>query len=220
LARLRGEHAELVRLRGQVAALRQQATGGQNAQDSLNQIERNKATKAAKLAGEAEQGQALLRKSPEIPMLPASSWTNSGFANPASALQTLNWAVRNQDTNAFASAMMWDAQTRAQADSLFSALPQSVQERFGSLDGLIFDWMLGRATPTASFRVLSQTEQGPDDMTVVEQHQYVDGRVRENSVPFHRDENGSWRQVIPPELMPKLEMVINDLAGAPPTVGK
>ena len=211
--------AELLRLRGQVGTLRQQTAEGQKAQNRLNEIERDNAPKPGPAGGGYNYNQALLSKSPEIPMLPASSWTNQGFATPVSAIQTLNWALQNQDTNAFASAMMWDAQVMARAGALFAALPQSVQERYGSLDGLVFDWAVGQSPPTDSYRVLSQTEQGPDDMTLVEQHQYVDGQVRENSVHYHRDESGSWRQVIPAEEMPKLEAMINDLAGAPPAGG-
>jgi hypothetical protein len=45
-------------------------------------------------------------------------------------------------------------------------------------------------------------------------------RVRENSVQFHRDESTGWRQVIPPEMVPKLEIVINNLAGSPVPGGK
>jgi hypothetical protein len=43
---------------------------------------------------------------------------------------------------------------------------------------------------------------------------YNDGRVRENTVQFQQDQTGAWRQVIPPELMPKLERILSD----PPTV--
>ena len=146
-------------------------------------------------------------------MLPASAWSNVGVATPVAALQTLNWAATNHDTNAFLAAMSWDPQVLSRADELFADLPEAVRQSFGSVDGVILDWMLSHATPVAAYRVLSQTEQGPDDMTLVEQHRYTDDRVRENPVQFHRDENGGWRQVIPQELMPKLEMVINDLAG-------
>jgi hypothetical protein len=207
---------ELIRLRGKVGTLNLQVGEGQKAQNILNEIERNNAPKSEPAGGRPNPA---LLKSPEIPMLPASSWTNLGFATPVSTIQTLNWALVNQDTNAFASAMMWDAQVMARAGALFAALPQSVQERYGSLDGLVFDWAVGQSPPTDSYRVLSQTEQGPDDMTLVEQHQYVDGQVRENSVHYHRDESGSWRQVIPAEEMPKLEAMINDLAAAPPAGG-
>lgn len=210
LERLRREHAELVRLRGEMASLRQRVATLPKGQSEPNEIERNK---AAKWAVEEAQGQTLLAKSPDIPMIPANSWDNAGFTTPASALQTLNWAVRNHNTNAFASALSWDGQAKARAEALFATLPQSVQQKYGSVDGVIFDWMLNNSPAMASYRVLAQTEQGPDDITLVEQYQYVDGRVRENSVAFHRDESGGWSQVIPPELMPKLEVVIDDLAG-------
>ena len=206
--------AELLRLRGQVGVLRRQAAEGQSAQNILNDIKRNNAPKSEPAGGSPIK--SLLSKSPEIPMLPASSWTNLGFATPVSTIQTLNWALQNQDTNAFASAMMWDAQVMTRAGALFAALPQSVQEQYGSLDGLLLDWTLAHSPPTDSYRVLSQTEQGPNDMTLVEQRQYADGQVRENSVHYHRDESGNWRQVIPTEQMPKLEAMINDLSGAPP----
>jgi hypothetical protein len=57
-------------------------------------------------------------------------------------------------------------------------------------------------------------------VTLLEQHVYNDGRVREDSVQLQRDETGGWRQVIPPELMPKLEVVLNDVAGALPARSK
>jgi RNA polymerase sigma factor (sigma-70 family) len=215
LARLRSEHAELLRLRGRVGTLLQQTAEGQRAQPSSNEPKRSNAIES-EWAGGDEKDRALLSKSPEIPMLPASSWANLGFATPVSSIQTLNWALLNRDTNAFASAMMWDAQVMAQAGVLFAALPQSVKARYGSLDGLILDWVLGHSPVTDSYRVLSQTEQGVDDVTLVEQHQYVGGQVRENPVHYHRDESGSWRQIIPADQMPKLEAMINDLAGAPP----
>jgi len=44
--------------------------------------------------------------------------------------------------------------------------------------------------------------------------------VRENTVQFQRDENGAWRQVVPQELMPKLEVVLNNLAGAQSVASK
>ena len=94
---------------------------------------------------------SLLSKSPEIPMLPASSWTNLGFATSVSTVQTLNWARVNQDINAFASAMMWDAHDGT-GRALFAALPQSAQERYGSLDGLILDWVVGHSPATVSLR--------------------------------------------------------------------
>jgi len=109
-----------------------------------------------KQASEAEEAKVLLAKSPDIPMVPAHQWANVGFATPADALQTLNWAVANQDTNAFGNALIWDAQARARADALFAAAPESVRQKYGTVDGVIYDWWLNNATPVAAARVLSQ----------------------------------------------------------------
>lgn len=217
LARIRGEHLELMRLRGEVAALRQSLAAVPKGTTSSDELDRNK---AARRASEEIQGRALLAKSPDIPMIPANSWANAGATNPVAALQTLNWSVRNHNTNAFAGVLSWDPQAKARAEALFAALPQSVQQNYGSVDGVIFDMALNSGTPIAAYRVLSQTDQGPDDVSMVEQHIYVDGRVRENTVQFQRDENGNWHQVIPQELMPKLEIVLNNLNGMPSPGGK
>jgi hypothetical protein len=49
---------------------------------------------------------------------------------------------------------------------------------------------------------------------------YRDGSIRENTVQFQRADNGVWRHVIPPELMPKLEVVLNNAANAEPSPNK
>jgi hypothetical protein len=165
---------------------------------------------------ESEQANVLLGKSPEIPMVPAEKWTNVGFATPADALQTLNWAVAHHDTNAFSNTLIWDAPARARADALFAAAPETVRQRFGSVDAVIYDWWLNNATPISAARVLSQVDEGANEAAVVEQHIYNDGRVRENTVQFQRDDSGSWRQVLPQEMMPKLSVVLNNLENLPP----
>jgi RNA polymerase sigma factor (sigma-70 family) len=219
LAQLRREHDELMRLRGEVAQLRQRKGTSTNRADQ-SEFDQLKAAKLAKWASEAADAQVLLAKAPDIPMLPASSWANVGYGTPAAALQTLNWAAAHHDTNAVVNAISWDPQLKARADELFAALPESVRQQYGSVDGVMFDWLITHGTPMASYRVLSQTDQGSDDMTLVEQHQYNDDRVRENPLEFHRDETGNWRQVLPQELMPKLEVVMNNLTSGGPAGNK
>ncbi len=205
LERLRRENQDLARLRGEIAGLRQRlAATASNPADAIDQ------SKAIKAAAEEAEAKALLAKSPEIPMVPAYQWTNVGCATAASALQTLNWAIANRETNVFAGALLWDTQAKARADALFAAAPESIRQRFGTVDGVIFDWWLNHSTPVSAGRVLSQVEEGPNDVALVEQHIYTDGRVRENTVQFQQDQSGAWRQVIPPELMPKLEAVLGD----------
>ena len=215
LERLRRENGELLRLRAEVATLRQRVAAIPN-----SPVESNDRMNALKQASEAAEAKALLAKSPEIPMVAAHQWANVGFATPAAAFQTLNWAIANRDTNAFGNALVWDSQAKARADALFAAAPESVRQKYGTVDGVIYDWWLNNSTPVAAGRVLSQVEESPDEVTLLEQHLYTDGRVRENTVQFQRDESGAWRQVVPVELMPKLEVVLNDGSGAPPAGGK
>jgi RNA polymerase sigma factor (sigma-70 family) len=211
LERLRREVQELARLRGEMATLRQRLAA--TASDSNDHV------KAMKAAGEEAEAKALLAKSPEIPMVPAYEWTNVGFATAANALQTLNWAIANRDTNIFAGALMWDSQAKARAEALFAAAPDEVRLRYGTVDAVIFDWWLNHSTPISAGRVLSQVEEDANAVALVEQHIYSDGRVRENTVQFQQDQSGAWREVIPPELMPKLERVLSDAAAGPSLAG-
>jgi RNA polymerase sigma factor (sigma-70 family) len=215
LERLRRENAELLRLRAKVTALRQQVTPS-----TKGQKDADARGKALRQANETDEAKALLAKSPDIPMVPAHKWVNAGFATPADALQTLNWAVANRDTNAFGNSLIWDASARARAEALFAAAPEGVRQRFGSVDAVIYDWWLNNATPVAAARVLSEIPEGSNEVTLLEQHIYTDGRVRENTVQFQRDDTGAWRQVIPEVLMPKLSMVLDNLASVTPSGGK
>jgi hypothetical protein len=53
--------------------------------------------------------------------------------------------------------------------------------------------MLFSLPPIAGFAVVSQNIQGDEDM-LIEQHQYQDGRVRQNQVTLHHFDDG-WRIV-------------------------
>jgi RNA polymerase sigma factor (sigma-70 family) len=209
LERLRRENADLVRLRGDIASLRTQLADAEKV--------KRQAPKFAKLSRadeEEAEAKALLAKSPDILMTPVHLWTNAGFATPSAALQTLNWAIANRDTNAFGNALLWDANARARAEALFAAAPESLRQKYGTIDGIIYDWWLNHSTPVAAARVLSQIDEGPNEATLLEQHVYADGRVRENTMQFERDQSGSWRQVLPPEFMPKLDAVLGNLSPA------
>ena len=215
IERLRRENAELVRLRREIAALRQRVSAVPEVTPDADVQKRMK-----KLANEAVEAKVLLAKSPEIPMISSRQWSNQGFTSAVAAFETLNWAVANRDTNAFGNSLMWDAQAKQRADALFAAAPDSVRQKYGTVDGVILDWFLNNSTPIAANRVLSQVAEGPNEVSLVEQHLYTDGRVRENTVQFARDENGGWRQVVPPELMPKLEGVLANLSGTSVAGGK
>lgn len=213
LVRLRLENAELRPLREQVRNLRAALARGSQKHTDPHEVEDDQSPKPE--PAEGDPNTLLLRKSPEIPMMPAQTWSNQGFETPLSAIQTLHWAMLNHDAKAFATAMHWDSQIMSQAASQFAGLPQPVQLRHRSVEQLILEWTIARSKPIASYRVLSQTELGPNAVILVQQRQYADGLVRESSVLLQRDENGNWRRVVAAEEMPKLEAMISRLATQP-----
>ncbi len=213
LVRLRLENAELRPLREQVRNLRAALARGSQKHTDPHEVEDDQSPKPE--PAEGGPNTLLLRKSPEIPMLPSHAWSNQGFETPLSSIQTLHWAMLNHDAKAFATAMHWDSQIMSQAASQFARLPQPVQLRHRSVEQLILEWTTARSKPIASYRVLSQTELGPNAAILVQQRQYADGSVGEASVLLQRDENGNWRRVVAAEEMPKLEAMISRLATQP-----
>jgi len=127
---------------------------------------------------------------PTVELTPPESWANVGKAAPKAALQTLYWAMSQHDTKTFSETLAWEPGAEAEAEALFAAAPKPVQDRFVNVDGVVHA-MFAHVPPISGFAVVSENVAG-DDGTLVEQHQYVDGRVRQNEVKVHRFDDG-WR---------------------------
>ena len=171
---------ELLRLRAEAGGRRRQNENHGKAQSDTHQ---------ARLS-QPEASLPAVLDAPTVPLSPAADWANVGNTSPAAAMQTLNWAMSKHDENAFSSLVAWDADAKAQAEALFAAAPESVRQKFGSIDGVLYA-MLSDIPPIAGFAVVSQNIQGDED-TLIEQHQYQDGRVRQNQVTLHQFDDG-WR---------------------------
>ena len=206
LARLRNEHAELMRLRGQTAANRQrerELTAAQAEVRRLQSLAGSQTPAPGKNGANADSRAGLLEG-----LIPVTSWNNVGTAAPESAFETLHWAKANRDTNALANAIVLDAEAKAKADALLASLPESVRAGYPSSEQMMAALEMA-TTQEAGIRVLSQTEQGPDDITLHGQWQYDDGRVRDGDLQYHRYADG-WRQVIPGGLVDKLGGMLTD----------
>jgi cell division protein FtsL len=173
---------ELLRLRAEASVRRRQNENHGKAQSDAHQ---------ARLS-QTEANLPAVLDAPTVPLSPAADWTNVGNASPSAAMQTLNWAMSKHDANAFSSLVAWDADAEAKAEALFAAAPESVRQKFGSVDGVLYA-MLSDIPPIAGFAVVSQNIQGDED-TLIEQHQYQDGRVRQNQVMLRQFGDG-WRIV-------------------------
>jgi RNA polymerase sigma factor (sigma-70 family) len=210
LERLRNEHAELLRLRGQLTQLRQQFPG----QLKTNSKEAIVSPNDNRLTEEMENAKRLLAKSPEIPMIRSSEFRNAGFATADAAFHTLNWAAANHDTNAFLSATGLEPAARQRAEELFAKMPEAIRQRYASVDALLVDWAMNMAEAPEAYRILSQREDGPDAVSLMVQFQYPNSRVRESEAAFYRDQDGNWRRAIPPGVVEKLPNVIHNQAPA------
>jgi RNA polymerase sigma factor (sigma-70 family) len=173
---------ELLRLRAEASVRRRQNENHGKAQSDAHQ---------ARLS-QTEANLPAVLDAPTVPLSPAADWANVGNASPTAAMQTLNWAMSKHDENAFSSLVAWDADAKAQAEALFAAAPEAVRQKFGSIDGVLYAMLFG-LPPIAGFAVVSQNIQGDED-TLIEQHQYQDGRVRQNQVTLHQFDDG-WRIV-------------------------
>jgi len=206
LARLRNEHAELMRLRGQTAANRQRERELAAAQAEVRRLQSlsgSQTPASGKSDANADSRTGLLEG-----LIPVTSWNNVGTAAPESAFETLHWAKANRDTNALANAIVLDAEAKAKADALLASLPESVRAGYQSSEQMMAALEMA-TTQEAGIRVLSQTQQGPDDVIVHGQWQYDDGRVRDGDLQYHRYADG-WRQVIPGGLVDKLGPMLTD----------
>jgi RNA polymerase sigma factor (sigma-70 family) len=173
---------ELLRLRAEASVRHRQNENHGKAQSDAHQ---------ARLS-QTEANLPAVLDAPTVPLSPAADWANVGNASPTAAMQTLNWAMSKHDENAFSSLIAWDADAKAKVEALFAAAPETVRQKFGSIDGVLYA-MLFSLPPIAGFAVVSQNIQGDEDM-LIEQHQYQDGRVRQNQVTLHHFDDG-WRIV-------------------------
>ena len=176
------QQSELLRLRGEVGTLRKQ-----------NQDLKKTANRAPKGAAQGSGNNAQLEQ-PTVPLVPAATWTNAGTATADSALWTFHWAISRHDGEAFSRAVAWEPAIKTRAEQMFAAAPEPVRQRFGSIDGVLYSMIAGDQhgqVPESGLAIISQNIQG-EEGTVVEQHQYEDGRVRQNEIPVQRFGDG-WR---------------------------
>jgi hypothetical protein len=98
--------------------------------------------------------------------------------------------MAQHDSKTFGDTLAWEPSAEAKAEALFAAAPKTVQERFVNVDGVVYALFSG-VSPISGFAVVSENIEG-NDGTVIEQHQYTDGRVRQNQVTMHHFDDG-WR---------------------------
>ncbi len=176
------EETELARLRGEVAALKAEAASRAKAPAT--------AESKAPGAAQASTGNLLL----------AGQMRNVGFADPASAYQTLQWAKMKGDTNVIFNAVAWgDERSRAAVEAIFAAAPDAVRAKYGSADEYMLS-LFDHSGPQddrhtlISSRILDQTVSGQEAVLQIE-YNWADGSTSAGPLTFVQIGN-DWAQAL------------------------
>jgi len=140
-------HAEVVRLRGEIADLEMRAE------------ERH-------AKGQANGAALAANRDPEKGLVLIENFRHVGRSSPSAVFQTMVWAATKGDDQLAASLLTFDVGARAQAEALISALPEGVRAKYPSPESLAALFFAEVVTGHEAARILSQTLQDPQHATV------------------------------------------------------
>ena len=119
---------------------------------------------------------------------------------PSAAVQTLEWAKINGDTNVIANALAWaDENSRVGVEAIFAAAPESVRARYGSADEYVLS-LFNHSGPAddrhtlLSYRILEEKVTGDEAILQVE-YRYADGSTPTGPRRYVRV-GDEWRQAL------------------------
>ena len=194
LKALRGDHAAVERLRGEIEGLRKRA------EESARAV--------AKSAAPRE------RVITEVP-LAAGAWKNSGNATPVAAFETVLWAAAGGDVDKLASLLRFDEGVRSQAEALFSGLSAATRAEYGTAERLIAA-LTARDVPLGTAKLFDTKADYGGDRRMAAQLKDPEGKSRVALFSL-RPEGGTWGLVVPASAVEKYTAM---LKGAGPEAGK
>lgn len=163
-----------------------------------SRLEAKKAPPVPKLAPAAPRTAAhTLKDSP----VQAGEWRDAGQATPAAAFETALWAAAGGDLAKLAATLELDDATRDTATAYFDRLPAALQREVGTPDQLVA-LLTARAVPLGSAWILGQFDEQPGESSVLARLTDAEGNKRELMLLL-RGHEGSWRLVVPPQVMTK-----------------
>ena len=195
---------ELIRLRGEIATLRQQQRA----------VASNTGNTARNVRPREEGNPGALPPN----FIPVANIHNTGIASPGSSFETYAWAKANHDLTTMANALVLDDNARIRAEALLQSLPESQRSQYPSAEYLLAS-LIAQTTDVAGLHVTGETPSGPDETIVHAEWQYNDGRIRDGDLRYHHYPDG-WRQVIPQGLVDKLGGLVGQPVSSTGTSGK
>jgi hypothetical protein len=190
LEALRGDRAALLRLRGEIDALRRRA-------EECARVVAAKAVEAAK------------PREPSIldGPLPASAWKNAGSATPAAALETVLWAAAGGEVDALAGLLRFDVGVRARVDALFAGLPEPVRTEYGTPERLIAA-LTARDVPLGKAKLFDTKADFSGDRWIQMQLYETEGKALQGVLFSLRPEGGTWGLVVPASAVEKYAVML------------
>ena len=172
---MRAEHAELMRLRGQVGLLGRQAQ--QAGKETVSAEETPKASRPLRL------NEYLARK----------EWADAGGESPEAALQTLFWALSVTNLNRAAALIKWDMNA---AKELLPPLdPITRASRIDDIPAFMQDAvsrMSESVAKLAGLRLVSSKTNTEGQAVLGFEAPGEDGKSTEGSLRFFRTVSGQW----------------------------
>lgn len=170
LENLRSDHAALVRLRGDLEALKDQpalVTTGAGAP-------------------------------PEGKVFPASAWKNAGRATPEATVVTALWAAASGDVNALAGLLVVEGAARTRAEVLLNGLPDAVRAQYVSPEHFVALMFIGKEALPGSMQVVEQAEspEHPEITTLRLRLQNAESPARTTNLVMQRQDDG-WKVMVP-----------------------
>lgn len=175
---LRADHAAVVRLRGEIEALRQRAEGA------------GKAAEAMVAAPPKEYVPSIL----DGPM-PANMWKNAGGATPVAAVETVLWAAAGGDIDALAGRLTFDAGVRAKAEALLAGLPEATRASYGSPEQFIAA-LTAKDVPLGNAKIYdTKYEIDNSRFMIAEVRDTAGGKPRQVQLRL-RETGGEWKLLV------------------------
>ena len=177
LERLRVDHAAVVRLRGEIDAL--------------------KAREQAPAELPRSESVALAAETPADAMIPAHDWKNVGRATPAAAVETALWAAAGGELNTLAGMMYLNTEGRAKVESALAGLPEQIRPSLGTPERMMA-MLAMKDLPLSSMQALqvSAPLEGPGipvnpDVAVVQlKLQNADGATKSTKLTLRQGSAG------------------------------
>jgi hypothetical protein len=207
LAKLREDYQHLARLKAEGDAREQNLA---RALRELQTLYSAPKTNAAVLDAPKSD---VANETPNMPFVPAANWANVGIATWADAVQTSFWARARKDTNIFANTVVWDPDVKSKLEALLAVAPNSVRQRLGSVDEVLYDWWFNDQPPAAGYRVTNQRVDGDICNLIVECEDEGGRTVMAINFLVH-SENDGWRLVFTGDMFGNLAGYLSRLGAS------